>query len=138
MTRQSSARLLFSFELVNFSAVAFRGSALGRWTETQSRPAFLSDLEPQFTARFTFAVQRLSYRRRATYVAEKEHFHFEITTLGRDLQEVANVDLACRLGRLLAAVNPSEFTGSRSQAASFKKSGGPQPLVHPNTGHDLS
>ena len=82
---KSSARLLFSSELVNFSAVAFRRSALGRWTETHARPAFLSDLEPQFTAQFAFAVQRLSYRRRATYVVQEEDFHFEIATLGPDL-----------------------------------------------------
>jgi len=54
------------------------------------------------------------------------------------VQEITNVDLACRLGGLLVALNPAEVARSRGQAARFKKSCSPQPFVHSNARHDLS
>lgn len=136
-TRAFGEGLSLASELVDFATVALGWSALRRWAEDHSSLTLLSQLGPQFAAGFGFAVQRLGYGSGAAHLAKKKDFHFEITAFGPDLQEIANVDFACRLGRLMVGLNPAEIAGSCSQAPRFEKSRGPQPFVHANAGHDL-
>ena len=129
---------VFSSELAYLSTVAFGGFAVGGRREIHASPALFCDLESEFTARFCFPIQGPSYGRRAAHFAEKQDLDFKIAPLGPNLQDVTNPNFPCRLDELLIGLNSAEFTGSGSQATRLKKSGSPEPLIHPNTGHELS
>src|SRR6185437_3660231 len=129
--------LSLSSELMYFPAITFRWSTLRRRAEYKVGFTFLRQLQPQFTARFGFPIERLCNRRRTTHFAQKQDFYFEISRLSLNVQQVANVYLACRFGRLLVGLNPAEITHARSQSARLKESRCPQPLIHTNSRHNF-
>jgi len=122
-------------ELDNSSAVALRGTALGRGVEHLPRPALLYGFHAQRAAGFRFLVERLSYSGGPAHLAEQQNFHFKIAALSPNVQEFAQSNLAGRLDRLLVGLNPAQFAGPGRQAACLEKSGSPQPLIHANAGH---
>jgi hypothetical protein len=128
--------LCVSSKLVYFSPITFRWSTLRRRAKDHPRLALLSSLNSQFAAGFALAIERLRNCRRTTHLAQKQDFQFEISRFCLDVQEVANVYLACRLGRLPIRLNPAEITRARGQSACLEKSRCPQPLINTNAGHD--
>ena len=122
-------------KLDDFSAITFRGPARRCRAEIHSDPTFLGDPEPCFATRICFAIECLSYQRRSSDFTEKQHLDLKLTSLGADLHEVPNANLARRFHRLIVGSNPAQLTGSCSQATRFEESGGPEPFVDPNAGH---
>jgi hypothetical protein len=96
----------------------------------------LSSLHSQFAAGFAFAVQRLRDRSRAAHLAQKQNFHFEISRLSLNVQEVANMYLAGWLSRLTIGLNSAQIASTRSQSARLVKSRSPQPFIDTNGSHD--
>jgi hypothetical protein len=127
--------LTSSPELDDFAAVALRWPAFRRWRELHQGLALLRKLQAQFTAGFSFAIERLRNRRWAAHLAEKQNLDLKVAALGLDLQELANPDFAGSLGRLIVGLNPAELAGPRSQGACFEESGRPEPFVHSHAGH---
>src|SRR5262249_36990782 len=82
--RPSRAPFRVATELHELPAVAFGWPGLGCRCEIHSCPALFCNLEPQFAARFGFAVESLSHRRRAAHLTEKQDLDLEIATLGPD------------------------------------------------------
>jgi hypothetical protein len=72
---------------------------------------------------------------RAPDCAEQQDLDLKVSALGPDFEEIPNVDLAGRLGRLLVGLNPAEFASARSQSASLEESRCPKPFVDPNGIH---
>jgi hypothetical protein len=87
--------------------------------------------------RFSFAVEGLRDRRRASHFTEKQNFHFEVSALSMDLQKLAYMDAASRLYKLSVAPDATEFATPGGKAACFEKSRCPEPLVDPNGVHIL-
>jgi len=96
----------------------------------------LGQFQSQFSALFRLPIEGLSHRCRAAQLTQKQNLNLKVASLGSNLQEIAYPDFAGGFGRLLVALNPAEFTGSRSQATRLEKSGSPEPFVNSNTGHN--
>jgi hypothetical protein len=122
-------------ELDNPATVTFRRSAFGYRSETSQRFSLCCHLQPQFTACFGLAIERLSDRCRAANVAQKQDLNLKIAALGSDLEELANPDFACRLHRYSVALNSAEFARARGQSTRLKEPGCPEPFVYSYTGH---
>jgi hypothetical protein len=110
---------------------------LGYGIELRHGFSLFRQFEAQLAACIGFAVESLGGCRRATYFAEGEEFYLEITRVASDLEEVAEMDFAGRLGRLSVRFDSAEITGSGGDGASLEESGGPEPLVHSHASQRL-
>jgi hypothetical protein len=103
--------LTFTAKLDDLAAIAFGRSASGRGSEIHHCLTFRRCFEPQFAALVSLAIQRLSDRRRTSHLAQQQNLHLKIATFSRNLQEVADPNIARRLGWLIIRLNLSQITG---------------------------
>src|SRR5262245_28326841 len=127
--------LVFAPELVDLAAVALRRPAGRRGTEIPQRFSLFYQPQPQLAACICFTIERSGNRCRAAHGAEQQDLYLKVRAVGPDLEQVVNVDLTGRLGRLPVGANPSQLTRSRSQGTRLKEPAGPEPLVDANARH---
>ena len=88
-------------------------------------------------AGISFAVERPRHRSRPANNAEFLDLHLKLFSFRLDLQQVSHANLACRLGRLLVALNAAQVTSSRRQGACLEEPGGPKPFIDAYAIHEV-
>ncbi len=124
-------------ELDDPAAIALGGSGCGQLFELPHCSTFSSNLLAKFPACVGFAVEGLRNRSGTARIAKQKHFDFEVAAVVGHAQHVADSNFARGFCGLAVRLNPAEFTGAGGEGSSFKKSGGPEPFVDANRGHDL-
>jgi len=62
---------------------------------------------PRLAARFGLLVEHLRHRRRAAHLTEEQDLHLEVAAIVSNSQQVADANLARRLGLLSVRLNPA-------------------------------
>jgi hypothetical protein len=127
--RQPRERSSSSAELDDSPPVALRRPALRKGFELPHGSALVGELLAQFPARVRFAIEGLRHRRGTARFAYKQDLNLEIATFIRDLQHVADVNVACRLGDLSIRFDPAQLTGSLRERTCLEKSRRPEPGI---------
>src|SRR5215510_575216 len=63
----------------------------------------------QFTAGLCLTVERLRHRSRASYVANKQNFHFKIAAIIGHAQPISRADVASRFDRLSVGLHSTQL-----------------------------
>jgi hypothetical protein len=123
-------------ELYYLSAVALRWPSGWHGVKLHGSFALGCGFQSRFFAFFGFAVKRLRHRRWPAYFAEQQNVYLKVAAIVSDLQLVAHMDLARRLGGLPIRLNPAQITCSRRQSASLEKPGRPKPFIDAYRRHE--
>src|SRR5260370_8860529 len=90
-----------SAKLDDLAPITLRRSTARRGSEMHHGSTLFSRLLSQYAAGVSLFVERLRNRCRTSHLADQEHFHFKIVSLGADLQGIAHSHFASRFIRLL-------------------------------------
>jgi hypothetical protein len=118
-------------------AVSLGWPACGQLFELSHGFALGCHFLAEFAAGIGFVVESLRDRRRTARVAELQDFHLEDSAVVGDSQHVPDADFARRLGGLAVGLNPAELAGLCGEGACLEESGGPEPFVDADGGHDV-
>jgi hypothetical protein len=118
-----------------FAAIALGGFALTQRLEVRHGLSFFGQFAPQLAAGLGLTVEGLGHGGRPAHLAEKQDFHLKVAAFVRHLKQIADPDLAGRLGSLSVGLNPADVAGLGRQRTSFEETGSPKPFVHPDARH---
>ena len=122
-------------KLNNLPSISFRWPAFRRRGKYPHSAAFFGGFLSRLPASLSFAVERLRDWGRTSDFAQLQHFDLEISTFRADVQLVAHVDFAGRLGGLPIGSHSPQFTRLLRQRPRLEQSSRPQPRIHAYASH---